>query len=370
MKKNFNKTLSLLLAMCLFAFIFTPAAFAEDSEDSSAPKSVLLNLDSVYTLGYEGGVDSKIANQQLQVFYDALDKLNDKMDAAAALAGSPDPFSKLAGTITMNSLIPNQITSENKKAYELSVELSKRQVALGGRTMLIAYLNAQYQYDQLRLDADRLERETATHKIMTELGMKTGLEQKTLEQSLGKLKSSLSVIGDGVSSLKAQLAVFLDIYEPLMQIEPFKGHTASEAESLIAAADYSKDLSAAKEKCLTLQIQQLKRDGSYGVDRQLESLNLKKLNDRFGVDFEAVYKNLLHTQSSLKDAEGACAISEESYNYAKIRYSFGMISKNDLSSFESQYLSDGKKLSAAKLKFSAALYSYQAMLGGVWQQVQ
>lgn len=371
MKKALKRVITLMLAVCLSASLLAPAALADDGDEAElndAPKITSLNLDNIYSIAYDGCVDAKIANQKLQIFYDEMDKLNDQIDAATALAGSSDPFKKLTGTLTFSSLVPNQITGEDKKIYELSVELSKRQIALGGRSMLIAFLNAQYQYEQLRLDLDRMKRDAATMKKMAELGMKSGLEQRTLEQSVSKLENSLNVIGDGVSKLKTQLAVYLDISSNLMEIEEFKGYTSKEAAEIVSAIDFSKDALSAKEQNLSLQIQKLKRDNSYSANGQLESLNYKKLSDQFDVDFESLYKNLLRSSASLKDAETASLISEDSYKFSKLKFSLGMISKIELDNSEAQYLSEGKKLASSKLKFSSAHYSYQAMLGGVWQQ--
>ncbi len=365
MKKPIQKSISIALSLCLAATLFSVPSHAEDGEET-APVSV--NMDSVYELSYSGNINSKIAVKKMEAFYHDIRELEDSIHSAWELVGSSDPMTKLYGNLTLQTLIPKQVSDEGKESAELSSELTKRQVALGGRSMLTAYYSTQLQLALLTSESERLARETAALGKMSELGLRTELEANTLAQSLDKLKSSVKTIEDSLSRLKTQLAIYIGASEQDMTIEAFQGCSAAEAKGLLTAIDYSADLEAAKKASLTIKIQELKIKDSDGAQKDAERLALKKLNDQFPIDFEALYQKLSYAASDIKNAEEAYRLSGESFKYAELKYGLGIISRLEFENTRSQHLSEGKRLELARLAFSSAHYNYKAMLGGVWQQ--
>ncbi len=365
MKKLIRKSLSAVLILCIAAVLSGTSAYAEDGEE---PVRVSLNLDSAYDLSYSGNINSQIAVKKLEAFKNDIEKLNDSINSAWDLSGSADPTSRLYGNLMLQTLIPKQVSQEGKQGAELSSELTKRQVAIGGRSMLASYYSTQLQLGLLKAEYERLAREAGVLKKRAELGLGTELEASSLAQSLDKLKNSLKTIEDSLPRLKTQLALYVGVSEPNMTIEDFKGFSAAEADVILAAIDYSSDLEAAKKANLAIKIQALKIEDSSGAQQDAERLALKKLNDQLPIDFEALYKKLENAAANVKNAEEAYRISGESLKFAQLKHELGIISRLELENMMSQHQSEEKRLQSAKLDFSSALYGYKAMLGGVWQQ--
>lgn len=366
MKSFLKKSASIALSLCL-AFSLATLAFAQSEDDAETEKETpVITLDTVYDLAYSGNIDAKIADKRLEAFYKDVKDLDDKLESAWDSMSGGDPYSQIGGSMAVSSLASQQVSAEGKKMTQLSSELSKRQVALGGRSMLIAYYNAECKSEIISAEIGRITKEVEAAKKMSSLGFKTGLDVKSAEQSLGKLKSSQKELQDGISKLKTSLAVYLGISESKLSIGDFTGFTASEAKELFDGINYDADLKTATESSLTIEIQELKVKDNDGLKQQAESMALKKLNDQLPVDFEALYNSLSHASDSLGDAEKAFDVSLEGYEHTQLRYGFGLASKLDLERAKAQYLTETQNLEAAKLDFSTALYNYKAMLGGVW----
>lgn len=364
MKKRIKQSIAAIVALCVVTSLGISAAAADTAEETK----ISVNLDSVYDLAYAGNIDSEIADLSLKNFYAELDDLEDQIDGAWALMTSADPVSQMYGSIMMDSLMPKQVSSAGKESTELSAELSKKQIALGGRSMLMAYYNAQLQYEQLRVEADKASGDADAARVMASLGLKTELEVQSLEQSLDKLNHSIEAIEDSISKLKTQIALYINVDESELLIDSFEGISAEKADEFLAAIDYSADLASSTDNSMTIKIQKLKVKDSSGYQKDIEQLKLDQMTDQLPPNFDELYKELSQATLNFKDEEAAYQISESNYKYAEMKFGLGIISKLDLDNAHSQCRTEQNKMQSSSLAFSAAMYNYKAMVDGIYQQ--
>lgn len=363
MKRTIIRSALLVLCLILGCGSLTGALAAD-----TAAAQTTVSLDNVYELAYKNNVSAKIAQLNLQQLYDGIEDMQDALDAAWSLSHSGSPEYAQYGSNLLKTLMPNQISSETKRSTELSVESAKKQIGYGGQSMLIACYSLEAQYGKLGTTAETLARGLASTRKMQQLGMATADTVKSLEQSQKTLASSMTAVQNSIAALKTKLSLYIGVDEAQLVIAPFAGFTSQKASDTLAAINYDADLKTAREACYRLKIQALTVQDSSGTQKDIENLTLENLKKLFPAAFSDMYLAVKTKAAGIETAEAAYAISQRNAVLAELRLRLGMVSRTEYLNVLSQQTSDRYALESAQLDFVSALYTYQAMVGGIWQQ--
>ena len=248
------------------------------------------------------------------------------------------------------------------------MESAKKQIGLGGRSLLLACYSLEAQAGQLQASSETLARGLASTRKMQQLGMATADAVKTLEQSQRTLETSMTAVKNSLATLKTKLSLYIDVDEAQLVISPFAGYTAQKAKETVSAIVYDTDLKTAREACYRIKIQTLTVQDSSGTKKSIESLTLENLKKQFPSAFSDLYQAVNTGAVGIETAEAAYAISQRNAAMAELKLRLGMISRTEYQNILSQQRGSGYALESAQLDFLSSLYAYQAMVGGIWQQ--
>lgn len=362
MRINVKRYFSLLVCVLLSAVCLAPYAVAADMTSQANGE---INLENIYELAYKANTDSKIADLRLKQLYDSIEDIQDALKDAREAARSADPLISQYGKNALIALFGQQITDETKKSTELSVELTKRQLALGGQALLASYYSVIIQNSELELSAGKLERGLKSAKIMQQLGMVTSDAVAVQENSLNSVRGAAIELQSALSDLKSQIGFYIGTKETVLTISPFEGTPSADATEILSSINYDEDLKAAQKNSFAIKIQTLIAEDSSNKQRGIDSLKLDKLRAELPAKLKKAHSNLSVKAAALENAESAYALSKRGLEIAELKYKLGMISKNSHQDSVSDLAAKENALTSAQLDFITFLYTYRAMVNGV-----
>jgi outer membrane protein TolC len=362
MKNHFKKLIS---AACCLAMVFSLVSAAAAEEDT--PEKQTVDLSNIYELAFENNANAKIADLNLKAFYDGLEDLQDSLDAAWAMAGMPGEAGAY-GSQLLRQLMPMQVSSESRQSTELGIESAKKQVALGGQSLLVAYYGLLAQKDGLEASKQPLDRGLSSAKVMLSLGMVTEDSVSELERSRQQLDAALQQLENAAVTLQSKLALYVGKKEDVMEIAAFGGIPGKEADADVAAVDYDADLALAEENCYALKIQAFTVADASGIQKDIEQITLSSMKSEFPAAFHEAYLALQEKAAALAIAESSCSANDRALEVATLKLSLGMISQNAYEDAKAQVEAGQSSLILAQLDFISAQNTYAAMVDGIWQQ--
>jgi hypothetical protein len=216
MKSRYKKLIS--VACCLtVVFSFALSAAADEADEKQT-----VDLSNVYELAYENNANAKIADLNLKAFYEGLEDLQDSIDAAWAMMEMPGEVGEY-GSQLLAQLIPLQVSREGRQSTELGIESAKKQAALGGQSMLVAYYGLLAQQDGLAASGQKLARSLSSAEVMFSLGMVTADNVNELERSQEQLEATMQQLSNATATLRSNLALYIGEKEDTMEISAFEG---------------------------------------------------------------------------------------------------------------------------------------------------
>lgn len=364
MRISAKRYFSLLICTVLAAACLAPYAVAEDVASQAKAG---INLDNIYDLAYTANTNSKIADLRLKQLNESIEDMEEALKDAREAARSDDPVISEYGVNALIALFSKQISDETKKSTELTVELTKRQLALGGQALLATYYSVEIKNNELGLSADKLARGLKSAQIMQKLGMITADAVAAKELALNNLSASANDLQNTLSDLKTQIGFYIGVDEPDLVISPFEGAASAKAKELLSSINYEEDLKAAQENSFALKIQTLVVKDSTGSQQSIEKLKLENLKAELPAALKKTHSIVFAKAKALENAEAAYALSKRSLEIASLKYKLGMISKNSYQDALSNLSAKENALSSAQLDFISSLYTYKAMVSGVGQ---
>jgi outer membrane protein TolC len=283
------------------------------------------------------------------------------------MAGMPGDAGE-AGSQLLRQLMPLQVSSESRQSTELGIESAKKQVALGGQSMLVAYYGLLAQKDGLEASGKKLERSLSTAEVMLSLGMMTEDSVNELERSRQQLEATIQQLQNTTVTLRSRLALYIGEKDDTMEITVFGGIPGEEANAVVAAVDYDADFAQAEESCYALKIQALTVSDATGAQKDIERVTLNSMRSEFPSAFHETYLTFQEKATALSIAESTCTANERALEIATLKLSLGMISQNAYEDAVTQADTGLSALTLAQLDFISARNAYAALVDGIWLQ--
>jgi outer membrane protein TolC len=264
----------------------------------------------------------------------------------------------------------------NMSQVRISAEMSRDGQVYMAQKYFMAYKSLEDQLADMKSQYEYLKKQFDALKLQRDLGLATDANVSSFEISFKNADAGIDTLKKSLEDLESDINIlFGQEYDNRLEL----GDLPSVDNAKINAMDYEQDYETAEDNNYNIRLKlidyQLK-DDSYDnasgdeedkaeYDRDSAKLQLEEQNRKFALTFDKAFRAVKDAEAALDNERYDLISKRTEWTHAQLKYTLGLISKNDWQNAKLTYDSASHKYDNAQQDVFDAYLKYEWLLNGM-----